>query len=104
MGTTIGKGNTIFTIGGISIAVLVLVEVNAGVTVLDAILVSIFRSGVGVLLSIGGGLVSRGGGISRSRGVQRGVVSASSGDKSQNSDESLEWNVKLVAGVVAKWK
>ena len=41
LGTTIGKGNTVFSIGGISIAVLISSKVSSAVSIIDSITVVI---------------------------------------------------------------
>ncbi len=89
LGAAVGKGNTVLAVGGIAVTVLILVEVGAGVVVLDSVLVVVHRGSVLILGSVvgGGGLVvSRGGGGV----VGGGPVGNSHGGKGKNN-EGLEF-------------
>jgi hypothetical protein len=89
--TTIGKGNVVFSLGGISVAVLRSTEVSTAVSVIDSIGVVVCWGNIGVNW---GRSVSGGRCVSRGRGIDGcwGILGSSTGNshKGKQSNKALK--------------
>ncbi len=94
----VGKSDAVLSGGGVPVAVLVLVEVDAGVVVLDGVGVVVDGRGDGLLLVGAGRGVGRGG-----RGVGAGLVWAGQGNGGQGEDEE-DLGEEERRGLVGGWR